>query len=824
MLFSAACLLPLTLPLSLSEVSAAQSFSLAQTVIEQLDVNHFSIVELELPQGGSIAPVSLRVPIELGGRLRHLDLRAHSVRSPGFALQIQDSFGRLVRVPAPPPVTYRGTVLGRSDSRVALSLHPGGIKAIVREGDGRVWYVQPLGDVQASAGGKEHLVYEQSSFALPEGFCGAESLAPQKAESKPPREAGSACLKVAELAFDCDYETFLANGSDVGATLADIDAVVNAANVYYARDVLIEHQLSAVIVRSSEPDPYTSFDPNGALNELVNEWRTNQAGVVRDTVHLATGKELNGNVIGLAFVGVVCNLPWAFGLTQWNLSFGGRVLVLAHELGHNWNAPHCLDPCDIMCGGCPFFGPLTTEVILAYRDGVECLEDGPPYGSPLPPHVRGEALDIDGPVVIDVLANDLDGNCDTLTIDAFDAVGQEGGLVTRSVGTGPDGRDELAYTPPDEFQGVDRFAYEVGDGTGHLVEGSVILSSYDQEPDIAAHYPFDELSGTVMLDASGNELHGSYIDGPGLGQPGAAEGTGTSVNFAGLLDRGRIDDGSPLSGLRGELSIAVWLRPSATVGLRPIFGNPQSWTFAIRDGDLTFIVEDGAEHSLPASLPLNEWSHVAAVFDDRQDVHLYLNGQPLGTLLGNATLNEPGERRFVAGSGVSGPFYRGHLDDLQVYDSMLSDMEVQVLFEYPGTVIERCEPTEVYCQSGSNSVGPGAEILSEGSTHLFRNDFALLAFGLPTGKAGLFYYGPNRIEVPFGNGFRCVGGAVHRFPIQLSDGFGTAHQPVDYDNPPDAGGRIEAGSSWNFQFWYRDPAGGGAAFNLTNAVAAEFCP
>ena len=652
MLLPTLCLLSVGLPFTLADAGDAPARSLEQAVYEQLDVRQFQVIELELPLDASAATGRVRLPIELGGRLQQLDLQSHSVRSPEFVFQVQDPAGRLLQAPAPAPATYRGTVVGQPDSRVALSLHPTGVKAIVREGDGRTWYVQPLIDVDASALVGQHLVYEHSSIELPPGFCGSDALAVPRSESAPPvgagAEAGSGCLKIAELAFDCDYETFLANGSDVGATLADIDAVVNAANVYYARDVLIEHQLTTVIVRSSEPDPYTSFEPGGALDELVNEWRNNQGGVVRDMTHLATGKELNGNIIGLAYVGVVCNLPWAFGLTQWNLSFGGRVIVLAHELGHNWNAPHCLDPCGIMCGGCPYFGPNTTEVILAYRDAAGCLDDGPPHGSPLPPNVRGEALDIDGPVVIDVLANDLDGNCDTLTIDAFDAFGREGGAVTRSVGTGPGGRDELAYTPTEGFQGVDQFTYEVGDGTGHLVEGTVKLSSYDQKPDITVHFRFDELSGADMLDASGSELHGSYLDSPVLGEGGAAEGTGTSVDFANLFDRGRIDDGSPLSGLRGELSIAVWIRPSVTAGYLPIFGNAASWTLALRDGDLVFRVAGGAEHGLPTGIPLNQWSHVAAVYDDRQDVRFYLDGQPLGTVLGNSSLNSPG-RAVVRG-------------------------------------------------------------------------------------------------------------------------------------------------------------------------------
>jgi len=35
---------------------------------------------------------------------------------------------------------------------------------------------------------------------------------------------------------------------------------------------------------------------------------------------------------------------------------------------------------------------------------------------------------------------------------------------------------------------------------------------------------------------------------------------------------------------------------------------------------------------------------------------------------------------------------------------------------------------------------------------------------------------------------------------------------------------IQAGEAWRFQFWYRNPAGGGAGFNLSDALLVTFCP
>ena len=57
----------------------------------------------------------------------------------------------------------------------------------------------------------------------------------------------------------------------------------------------------------------------------------------------------------------------------------------------------------------------------------------------------------DSAVTIDVLANDADSNGDALTLFSFAAQSAQGGTLSRSVGTGPGGRDEIIYTPAAGF-------------------------------------------------------------------------------------------------------------------------------------------------------------------------------------------------------------------------------------------------------------------------------------------------------------------------------------------------------------------------------------
>jgi hypothetical protein len=45
---------------------------------------------------------------------------------------------------------------------------------------------------------------------------------------------------------------------------------------------------------------------------------------------------------------------------------------------------------------------------------------------------------------------------------------------------------------------------------------------------------------------------------------------------------------------------------------------------------------------------------------------------------------------------------------------------------------------------------------------------------------------------------------------------------VDFTNPPPASGQITAGTTWNFSTWFRDPAAGGAFFDLSNGLSVTF--
>ena len=126
------------------------------------------------------------------------------------------------------------------------------------------------------------------------------------------------------------------------------------------------------------------------------------------------------------------------------------------------------------------------------------------------------------------------------------------------------------------------------------------------------------------------------------------------------------------------------------------------------------------------------------------------------------------------------------------------------------------------CAAAANSTGSPAAISIAGCTQVARNEVRLFARPIPSGTSGVFFYGDrNLAPLPFGDGYRCVGGRVYRLPLVHSVDEEMASD-LDLTSPPQPLGQITAGSTWYFQVHYRDTAAGGAGFNLSDALGVVF--
>ncbi|MFN0241621.1 MAG: hypothetical protein ACKVWV_01900 [Planctomycetota bacterium] len=132
-----------------------------------------------------------------------------------------------------------------------------------------------------------------------------------------------------------------------------------------------------------------------------------------------------------------------------------------------------------------------------------------------------------------------------------------------------------------------------------------------------------------------------------------------------------------------------------------------------------------------------------------------------------------------------------------------------------------------YCTSTPNSTGVPATIELTGSLGIAANDSWVRATNCPPNAIGIFIFGGAQGLVPFGDGYLCFdlfGPGLHRLFRNTRVGpTGIAELKINFPYLP-ATTPIPAGSTQNFQFWFRDAQGpGGQGFNTSNAAQATFC-
>jgi len=132
---------------------------------------------------------------------------------------------------------------------------------------------------------------------------------------------------------------------------------------------------------------------------------------------------------------------------------------------------------------------------------------------------------------------------------------------------------------------------------------------------------------------------------------------------------------------------------------------------------------------------------------------------------------------------------------------------------------------EGYCTSTINSTGLAATMGCAGSLSVCQNNTCLAADGVPAGNLGLFFYGAQAARIPMADGYLCVSpyhpGLFRILPWVSAGSNLRAELQLDLDTLPQAGA-ITPGSTWCFQYWFRDPAAGGTGSNLSDGLRITF--
>jgi parallel beta-helix repeat protein len=208
-----------------------------------------------------------------------------------------------------------------------------------------------------------------------------------------------------------------------------------------------------------------------------------------------------------------------------------------------------------------------------------------------------------------------------------------------------------------------------------------------------SYWSFDENIGNVAFDPIGG-THGTIY-----GRTFRTESiSGRAIQFDGVDDY--VDCGfSDSFCILDDISVVFWIKrqhqPKGTV--LTIEGSPVDWG---SEGDnsilflriyrseevFEYIHEYGAGYNQTyhfQSLPYNEWTHVAVTRDSRaKTVKAYFDGEHVGTFNYSYQAENPSdELNFVIGARSTGiDNYAGLMDEVSLYDRMLSPEEIQMLY------------------------------------------------------------------------------------------------------------------------------------------------
>jgi hypothetical protein len=256
---------------------------------------------------------------------------------------------------------YRGSLAGNPDSWARIVVFNGMPRGLVWDGN-EMYSIESPGDsaLQISA----PAIYRLADTTIVPGSvtCGADTVSGNGAAvfSKLMDELGTAMAQgpgaILEINFSAigDFEFTSTYADDAAAEAAMIDRL-NRVDGIYSGQLGVQISVPVRETHSNAADPFnTPVDP--ATNETDPGDLLTELGTYRDSLathrnqgltHLWTGRDLTGTTVGIASVGALCSDRFGVGLSEGSNDPNFDSLIAAHEIGHNFGAPH-----DGVAGAC----------------------------------------------------------------------------------------------------------------------------------------------------------------------------------------------------------------------------------------------------------------------------------------------------------------------------------------------------------------------------------------------------------------------------------------------------------------------------------------
>lgn len=270
--------------------------------------------------------------------------------------------GRVMQDANATAIAYRGSLTGQPDSWARLTSIGDELHGLVWDGND-LYVIEPVGEarefmvVPLAPTQDGNLIYRLSDTLMGLGtdFCDATDISPDalsngleafkattsdlKAHAVIQQAAGATSgLRISVLA-DGWLRTRYPGAAELNNAL---QVRLNNVDGIFSAQLGVEIQVTGITLYDRGTD---GFSDTLVASELLDELglrRSNSPSLRQDGLtHLFTGRDLDGQTVGIAYIDTLCRTRYGAGLTE----IRGRgaaleALVTAHEIGHNFGAIH----------------------------------------------------------------------------------------------------------------------------------------------------------------------------------------------------------------------------------------------------------------------------------------------------------------------------------------------------------------------------------------------------------------------------------------------------------------------------------------------------
>ncbi|HYF51877.1 MAG TPA: LamG-like jellyroll fold domain-containing protein, partial [Planctomycetota bacterium] len=285
-----------------------------------------------------------------------------------------------------------------------------------------------------------------------------------------------------------------------------------------------------------------------------------------------------------------------------------------------------------------------------------------------------------------VAATDVDGDSLLYTWNFGDGNAQSGASVVH------------AYAAPGTYTA----RVTISDESTSIQSSVVVTVTVATDPRLIAHWKLNEATGTRASDSSGNDNHGTLVNGP-VWSPGRLEG---GLKCDGINDFVESPN-KPSLNPAAQLTLSAWVNmaelnaTSKAVIAKTSSLGAQYCLVILPKGRLRATVANSGVSGVTVLAP-GRWYHLAVTYDGVA-LKLYVNGVLDSSVAKSGAMTDCGANvRVGQGTGTESLYFSGTLDDVRIYNQALTAGEINGL-AFPAAAAASAVP--VIIDLGTYSTG-----------------------------------------------------------------------------------------------------------------------